>query len=359
MPNNMSPRPFFGWRRLLAAQNFTGPNRPRDLALINWPRQDYAAESILDRSPLETAQILQRAKRTSLAFLYWLQTEVDGKGYPRLMLRKDVMGSADGLSKYPYIREARRLRTKERVVEQDIVDEYQQGPRARWFADSVGTGFYMVDIHPCGANERGRMMMPKPFQIPMGTLIPEGVANLLAAGKSLGVTHLTNGAFRLHPVEWNVGEAAGAIASLAVEKGALPAPRGVQVVLAKAGVPLVWFDDLPVSHPSFAAIQLAAIRGVYPLGSADLHASPDAPVTRAEAARALAAYFGRPLHTPEAVRMAIAQGWMATDHRNWFHPDIPFYWTDWREDRLPKPLAPLHAVRTGPVKRSELAERLQ
>ncbi|HZT30657.1 MAG TPA: FAD-dependent oxidoreductase [Bryobacteraceae bacterium] len=359
VPNNMSPRPFFGWRRLLAAQNFTGPNRPRDLALINWPRQDYAAESILDRSPLETAQILQRAKRTSLAFLYWLQTEVDGKGYPRLMLRKDVMGSADGLSKYPYIREARRLRTKERVVEQDIVDEYQQGPRARWFADSVGTGFYMVDIHPCGANERGRMMMPKPFQIPMGTLIPEGVANLLAAGKSLGVTHLTNGAFRLHPVEWNVGEAAGAIASLAVEKGALPAPRGVQVVLAKAGVPLVWFDDLPVSHPSFAAIQLAAIRGVYPLGSADLHASPDAPVTRAEAARALAAYFGRPLHTPEAVRMAIAQGWMATDHRNWFHPDIPFYWTDWREDRLPKPLAPLHAVRTGPVKRSELAERLQ
>lgn len=359
IPNNMSPRPFFGWRRLLAAKNFTGPNQPRDLALINWPRQDYAAESILDRTPLETAQILQRAKRTSLAFLYWLETEVDGQGYPRLMLRKDVMGSSDGLSKYPYIREARRLRTRERVVEQDIVEDYQKGSRARWFPDSIGTGFYMVDIHPCGANERGRMMMPKPFQVPMGTLSPEGVSNLLAAGKSLGVTHLTNGAFRLHPVEWNVGEAAAVIASLTIEQGTRHAPSAVQAVLARAGVPLVWFDDLQVSHPSFAAIQLAAIRGVYPLNSADLHASPDAPVTRAEAARALAAYFGQSLAADAAIKLAVERGWMATDHRNWFHPDLPFYWTDWREDQFPKPLPPLHTTRTGPVKRSELAERLQ
>src|ERR1051325_11079834 len=130
-----------------------------------------------------------------------------------------------------------------RIIEQDILDEYQTGPRARWFGDSVGVGFYMVDIHPCGANEKGRMMMPKPFQIPMGALIPEGVGNLLAAGKSLGVTHLTNGAFRLHPVEWNVGEAAAAMASLAIETGAPPARAAVQAVLAKAGVPLVWFDD--------------------------------------------------------------------------------------------------------------------
>lgn len=360
VPNNMSPRPFFSWRRLLAARNFTGPEAPRDLALINWPRQDYAAESLLDRSPLDTARILQEAKRTSLAFLYWLQNELprddgSGRGYPELMLRPDVMGTGDGLSKFPYIRESRRLRARSRVVEQDIVQEYQDGPRARWFPDSVGIGFYMVDIHPCGANERGRMMMPRPFQVPMGTLVPRGVDNLLAAGKSLGVTHLTNGAFRLHPIEWNVGEAAAVTASLALARGALPDVSAVQPELARAGVPLVWFDDLPVSHPAFAAIQMAAIRGVYPLGS-DLHASPDAPVTRAEAARALAAWFGV---SGEPVRIALDRGWMAADHRNWFHPDLPFYWTDWREDRFPRPLPPLRATRTGPVKRSELALRLQ
>jgi hypothetical protein len=298
-----------------------------------------------------------------LAFLYWLQNEVPrdeatGKGYPELMLRTDVMGSADGLSKYPYIRESRRIRAIGRVVEQDIVSDFNPGPRAKWFPDSVGTAFYMVDIHPCGANERGRMMMPKPFQIPMRVLLPQGIRNLLPAAKNIGVTHLTNGAFRLHPVEWNVGEAAATIAGLALEKGAAPDADAVQQELARTGVPLVWFDDLPTSHPAFAAIHLAALRGQYPLSPTDLHASPEAPVTRAEAAQALAVFFGKRVLSEEASQLAVEQGWMAADHRNWFHADLPFYWTDWREERLPSPLPPLKGSRTGPVTRAELARRL-
>jgi hypothetical protein len=377
VPNNQTPGPFFSWRRMLARANFTGPEAPTDLALINWPRQDYARESILDREPIEVARILQRAKRVSLAFLYWLQNELPrdeghGRGYPELMLRPDVMGTVDGLSKYPYIRESRRIRGLSRVVEQDIVAEFQKGARSRWFQDSVGTGFYMVDIHPCGAGELARMMMPRPFQIPMGTLIPQGISNLLAAGKNIGVTHVTNGAFRLHPVEWNVGEAAGVIASLAMKAGKLPDAANVQTELARAGVPLVWFDDLPVTHPSFADIQLAAIRGLYPLASDHLHASPEAPVTRGQAAHALAALFGGsqvnvegsvldvPAGHPQAgaIRLAVANGWMATDHRNWFHPDLPFYWTDWRESRFPRRLHVMEIVRAGPVLRAELARRL-
>ena len=235
--------------------------------------------------------MLQEAKRTSFAFLYWIQDEL---GHPEVKLRPDIMGTADGLSKYPYVRESRRMLAKGRVIEQDIVEEYWPGPRARWFDDAIGIGFYMVDIHPCGANERGRMMMPKPFQIPLATMLPRAPINFLPAGKNIGVTHLTNGAFRLHPIEWMVGEAAGTVASLAIAKGSRPDVRAIQSDLASAGVPLVWFDDLPVDHPSFAAIQLAAIRGVYPLGS-DLHASPDAPITRAEAAMGLAAHFGEKL----------------------------------------------------------------
>ena len=356
IPNNQSPRPFFAWRRVLASKNIAGPNPPNDLALINWPRQDYKDESLLDRTPRRQAHILQQAKRLAYSFLYWLQEDLerdegDGTGYPELMLRRDQMGSDDGLSKYPYIRESRRIRARSRVVEQDIVDQYQHGSRAKWFGDSVGTAFYMVDIHPCGANERGRMMMPRPFQIPMGVLIPQGVSNLLPAGKNIGVTHLTNGAYRLHPVEWNVGEAAAVIASLGIAQGKPPTAEDVQRELAKAGVQLVWFDDLQVDHPAFAAIQLAALKGIYPLNNYDLHATPDAPVTRGEAARALAAYYGRDIPGPStgtgrldvpedhpharAIDIAIKEGWMALDHRNWFHPDIPFYWTDWREGELP------------------------
>ena len=352
VPNNMSPGPFFSWRRLLDSRNFAS-GVARDIALINWPRQDYAAESPLDSEPGELARILQRAKQTSQAFLCWLQ-----QMNPELRLRPDVMGTEDGMSKYPYIRESRRMLARSRVTEQDIVEDYHPGPRAKWFADSVGTGFYMVDIHPCGANERGRMRMPRPFQIPMGALLPRDAVNFLPAGKNPGVTHLTNGAFRLHPIEWNVGESAATLAALWLEKGVEPAAAAVQHELARAGVQMVWFDDLGADHPAFAAIQLAALRGIYPLGSTDLHASPDAPVTRIEAAAALSAYFGAPLPPREAVAHAIRQGWMATDHRNWFHPDLPFYWTDWREDKMPRPLPGVSPPRTGPVRRAELASRL-
>jgi FAD dependent oxidoreductase len=216
----------------------------------------------------------------------------------------------------------------------------------------------MVDIHPCGASERGRMRMPKPFQIPMSALVPRQPLNFLPAGKNLGVTHLTNGAFRLHPVEWNVGEASGMLAAFWLEHGALPDAADVQKALASAGVPMVWFDDLGGDHPAFASIQLAALRGIYPMQAADLHASPDAPVTRGEAAVALAAYFGKRLDAHEAITYAVHEGWMATDHRNWFHGDLPFYWTDWREAKLPSPLPVFEFRRTGPVRRWELASRL-
>jgi len=365
VPNNMSPGSFFPWRRLLDSRNFQS-GVPRDIALMNWPRQDYATESPLDREPDELAAIFQRAKQTSSAFLYWLQHDLardpqageqQRRGYPELTMRSDLMGTDDGLSKYPYVRESRRMLARGSVREQDIVDDLQTGVWARKFDDSVGTGFYMVDIHPCGANERGRMRMPKPFQIPMSALLPKEPLNFLPAGKNLGVTHLTNGAFRLHPIEWNVGEAAGTIASLELELGVEPPAATVQRELAHGGVPMVWFDDLEISHPAFEAIQLAALRGQYPMGTADLHASPDAPVSRGEVAAALLNRFGKAAGA-SGIGFVIEAGWMAADHRNWFHQDLPFYWADLREERLPTALAPVSPTQTGPVRRWEFAMRM-
>ncbi|MGG2474547.1 FAD-dependent oxidoreductase, partial [Rhizobium sp. BR5] len=31
--------------------------------------------------------------------------------------------------------------------------------------------------------------------------------------KNIGTTHITNGCYRLHPVEWNIGEVAGMLAA--------------------------------------------------------------------------------------------------------------------------------------------------
>ncbi len=42
--------------------------------------------------------------------------------------------------------------------------------------------------------------------------------NLLPACKNLGTTHITNGCYRLHPVEWAIGEAAGSLAAYCLEQ---------------------------------------------------------------------------------------------------------------------------------------------
>jgi len=40
--------------------------------------------------------------------------------------------------------------------------------------------------------------------------------------KVLGVTHITNGCYRLHPVEWNIGESAGLLAAFCLKRKAVP-----------------------------------------------------------------------------------------------------------------------------------------
>jgi hypothetical protein len=69
------------------------------------------------------------------------------------------------------------------------------------------------------------------------------------------------------------------------------------------------------------------------------------------------AYFGEKADREKAIREAVRRGWMAVDHRNWFHPDLPLLWSDIREDKLPSKPAPLGAAQASPVRRSAFAER--
>ena len=180
-----------------------------------------------------------------------------------------MVGTPDALSKHPYIRECRRLRALTTILEHDVSADLQPGARARHFADSVGVGWYPIDIHQAGPEDVGTSCRTRPFQIPMGALIPVRIRNLLAGAKNLGTTHITNGCYRLHPVEWNTGEAAGALAAFAldVERDPLEVHadgglrREFQRRLAGEGVPMYWFVDVGVDHPAFAAVQMAAVTG--------------------------------------------------------------------------------------------------
>lgn len=255
------------YRRLLDRASFAGTVE-HDLTLFNWPGNDYRDRSILDCTPLETAKALQDAKRVSLGFLHWLQTEAPAAGNrlgaPEIRLRPDVMGSADGLSKFPYIRESRRIRAKKTIVEQEVSERYQGGPHAAHFADSVGIGWYPIDIHRSGPDDVGASCRTKPFQIPLGALLPVRITNLIAGGKNLGTTHITNGCYRLHPIEWNIGEAAGALAAFALEQRAAPAAvreradllERFQHRLLGEGVPLVWLLDVGVGDAKFVSGQI-------------------------------------------------------------------------------------------------------
>jgi hypothetical protein len=90
------------------------------------------------------------------------------------------------------------------------------------FADSVGIGSYRIDLHPSTAPRNYVDVSSYPFQIPLGALVPQRVQNLLPACKNIGTTHITNGCYRLHPVEWNIGEVAGALIGWCLEHRLTP-----------------------------------------------------------------------------------------------------------------------------------------
>ena len=223
-----------------------------DIVLINWPQNDWWLQDLCLATPQERLSYIRSARQLSLSLLYWLQTE---GGLPGLRPRGDVMGTCDGVAKAPYIREARRIVAKFTVTESHLSPACGARSRAVEFWDSVGLGYYRIDLHPSVGGDNYIDIGCLPFQIPLGALVPVRVRNLLPAAKNIGTTHITNGCFRLHPVEWAIGEAAGALAAFCLDHtsrqgGGDCTPQEVhadasmvaafQRVLADDGVELRW-----------------------------------------------------------------------------------------------------------------------
>jgi hypothetical protein len=251
-------RPWWSFRRILDRANFTEGFARSDITLVNWPQNDYWFGPMVGVDAAERARNAEAARQLSLSLLYWLQTEAPrpdgGIGYPGLHLRPDVVGGTDdGLAPAPYVRETRRLRAEFTVVEQHIAHPLRSdGPEM--FNDSVGIGCYRIDLHPRVSGAGYLDLGCWPFQIPLGAMIPVRVDNLLPGGKNLGVTHITNGAYRVHPVEWSIGEAAGLLAAFCLERNTVP--RAVrnrpalleefQALLCRQGIELRWPSLSPV-----------------------------------------------------------------------------------------------------------------
>ncbi len=301
--------------------NYTAPS-PGDISMQNWTwGNDYRPGSaqdnlILDRSQLQASGQLQaggwmgglrtdtlrKGEENAMGFYYWLVAgTTDSRANPdptapnhwvktpnpnqRYLSGLDTpMGTAHGLSKYPYIREGRRIigrptygyRDGFVIAEVDIsrnnlldrakmpelsTDSYRQlranlagvnalkvltettpgesnvtRNRSTIYADTVGIGHYAIDFHPCMQNnphespnntERAGARQGEgqayPFQIPLRAMIPQKIDNMLVAGKSIATSHVAAAAYRIHSFEWSAGAAAGTTAAFALEKRITPA----------------------------------------------------------------------------------------------------------------------------------------
>ncbi|MEO1465242.1 MAG: FAD-dependent oxidoreductase, partial [Cyanobacteria bacterium J06633_1] len=292
---------------------FTAPT-PGDISMQNWTwGNDYRPGTVQDNLVYTREQLqllgqlepsgwmgglrtrtLRRGEDHALGYFYWLVAGTtdsqlgDGVKQPapnhRLLEGLDSpMGTAHGLSKYPYIREGRRiigrvspgysrgfsineidisradfrdshyrdsltpttfrrlwtkLDASNPIVNQNKninLDKIQQRTRSTIYPDSVGVGHYAIDFHPCmnespaekvGNTEReGERQgggQAYPFQIPLRAMIPQEIDNLIVAGKSIATSHIAAAAYRVHSFEWSSGAAAGVTAVLGLEQDIMP-----------------------------------------------------------------------------------------------------------------------------------------
>ncbi len=177
------------------------------------------------------------------------------------------MGTEHGLSRYPYIREGRRIIGRPSTGYSEGFTIYEtdlngQGSSmgnskpTRFFPDSVGLGQYPLDFHSCIINENfaaspyeARILLSpqyKAYQVPLRALIPQKIDNLLAGSKNIATSHITNAAYRIHATEWAIGAAAGNTAAFALRNNVIPAEvansdtllKALQTQLVKQGNPI-------------------------------------------------------------------------------------------------------------------------
>lgn len=249
--NELADKPLGLWsyRRIIDTKNYTDSSI-KEVSLINIPQNDFSLGAIYEvGNAIENRQL---AKEQAMCMVYWLQNDAPradgGFGFP-VSLRPDIMGTEDGIAKAPYIRESRRILAEKTICEQDVSKRFNEVPPT--VEDSVGIGHYAIDIHLTTMSHSFFYDPTHPFEIPLSAMIPVRIKNLIPACKNIGCTHLTNGCYRLHPVEWNVGEVAGLLAAYAIDNNLTPKEvretklKEFQAILVKAGISLHWdFDKM-------------------------------------------------------------------------------------------------------------------
>lgn len=238
---------------------------PKGKYMINWPifGNDYYV-NLIEMSREEREAAIKDAKNFSLGMLYFMQTKL---GYQNYGMADDEYPSEDLFPFIPYHRESRRIEGKYLFTVNDAVNAFNVPDPA--YRTGVAIGDYPVDHHHYAYRDwkSVRINFPsiKPFTVPLGCMIPNDVKDILVAEKSISVTNLINGSTRLQPVVMELGQAAGALAALAVkyQKNLDDVDiRKVQKELLNSKAMLQPFRDVVPGTNSFAEIQRVASTGI-------------------------------------------------------------------------------------------------
>ena len=290
--------------------------RPEGQSNLFYCAIDYTHGLLVGVSFKERQRHLRQAHDRVRAYLYSLQSN----GEETLKPRQDITWTADGIALSPYVREARRGLALTTIKHQHIAKAFnRKQARSYCFPDSIGVGYYpylelYTATHAAQAQQsksvrlRGAEQQVLPFTIPLGALVPETTDGLILSSKSIGATHITNAVYRMHPVEWAIGEASGHLAAFVLKEWGNIRDvtqdesllRKFQGHLARNGIPLFWFDDVAHNDADFEAIQVMAAAEIVRTKSArNLHFYPNHGVSWAVIATALVKVLGFDLIMPD------------------------------------------------------------
>lgn len=239
---------------------------PNGKYMINWPNcgNDHYV-NLVELSHEERAIEIEKAKQTTLRFVYYIQQEL---GFKHLGLAENEYPTADDLPMIPYHRESRRY-----LGLVDFTLPYVRTPYAApspLFRTGVAVGDYTIDHHhkknpDAPAIDFIKIRVPS-YNVPLGALIPKNHPALILAEKSISVSNIINGASRLQPVVLGIGHAAGILATVALkEKKPLSevSIRRVQQLLLEQNAYIMPFLDMSPADPHFQSMQKAGAAGIF------------------------------------------------------------------------------------------------
>lgn len=239
---------------------------PNNKYMMNWPIEgnDYYT-NIIELTPEMRAQQLQKAKNFTLGYVYFIQHQL---GYKNFGLADDEFPTIDNLAMIPYHRESRRIHGLVRFDLNDLCKPYDQ--RLPLYRTTIAVGDYPVDHHHkryTGSEKLPNLyFQPVPsYGLPLGTIIPQDVNDLIVAEKSISVSNIVNGTTRLQPVVMQIGQASGALAALAVAQNVHVKDvkvRDVQKAILAAGGYLLPYLDVTKESPLFKPLQRIGATGI-------------------------------------------------------------------------------------------------